>query len=203
MNKYLLTGLLILISSSLIADSWNNPKTERYFSKDSTFMVKVIPTYIPEKYSKWVTAKPKKKKTFSEKDTTIIPCHAILYKIEKKDTVEVWNKQLINRVMPAFAIVADDGRSIVTFDNWGSIGYGLEAMVTYDEKGGLIRRYQLEEFSPFPINDYFISISSLWWRCGAKYLDNQTIEICFQNKKKEVQTRQYNVTTREFKKNAL
>jgi hypothetical protein len=199
MTKYLLTGLLILISSSLIADSWNTPKIERYFSNDSTFMLKVYPTFIPEKFSKWNSAKPKRRKNFSEKDTTIIPCYAILFKIEKKDTVEVWNRGLINRVMPAFAIVADDGKSIVTFDNWGSMGYGLEAMVTYDEKGGLIKRYQLEDFSPFPINDYFISISSLWWRCGVKYLDNQTIEICFQNKKKEVQTRQYNLTTRGFK----
>lgn len=199
MTRYLLLVGLIFLSRSLIADSWETPKIEKYFSKDSTFMVKVYPTYIPKNYWKWNLAKPNSMKHVSAKDTTIIHCYAILYKVTNKDTVEVWNKQLINRIMPQDVIVSDDGKSIVTFDNWGSLGYGVDVMVTYDKNGGLIKRYQLEEFSPFPINDYLISISSIWWRCGAKYIDNQTIEICFQNNTKNILTRQYNLTTKEFK----
>jgi hypothetical protein len=72
-------------------------------------------------------------------------------------------------------------------------------MAIYDESGGLIKRYQLEDISPFPINEFQLSISSIWWRCGAKYLDNQTVEICFQDKNQNIKTRYYNLITREFK----
>ena len=62
-----------------------------------------------------------------------------------------------------------------------------------------MKKYQLEDFSPFPINEYKASVSSIWWNCGAKYIDNQTIEICFLNESKISKTRQYNLTTKEFK----
>jgi hypothetical protein len=130
--------------------------------------------------------------------TILTFCHAILYKIENSDTTEVWNKKLTNAIMPEFVIVANDGSSIVTFDNWSSLGYGPDVMVTYDRNGILIKKYKLEDFSPFPINDYLHSVSSIWWNCGAKYIDNQTIQICFQDEKKAIKTKQYNLTTGEF-----
>ena len=37
----------------------------------------------------------------------------------------------------------------------------------------------LEDISPFPINTYSRSVSSLWWRYDAKFLDKSRIEICF------------------------
>jgi hypothetical protein len=74
----------------------------------------------------------------------------------------------------------------------------MDVMVTYSGNGDLIMRYQLEDFSPFPINEYVRSVSSIWWRCGARYIDNQTIEICFQDEKKNIQKRRYNLIMREF-----
>jgi hypothetical protein len=198
MTRYLLTFILILFSKLSIADVWELPKIKRYFSEDSIYMVKVYPLQIPEKYSKWKSARPNKKKRFTEKDTILTFCHAILYKIENSDTTEVWNKKLTNAIMPEFVIVANDGSSIVTFDNWSSLGYGPDVMVTYDRNGILIKKYKLEDFSPFPINDYLHSVSSIWWNCGAKYIDNQTIQICFQDEKKAIKTKQYNLTTGEF-----
>ena len=199
MNRYIAIISLTLISSYALADVWELPKTKRYFSKDSTFMVKVIPTQIPEKYWQWTKSKPNKKKNFTEKDTTIILCHAILYKIESPDTIEIWNKKIVNPIMPVQVIVADDGKSTVTFDNWSSMGYGPDVMVIYNEFGELAKKYQLQDFSPFPITDYMTSVSSIWWRCGTKYINNQTIEICFQDQNKNTKTRQYNLTTQEFK----
>jgi hypothetical protein len=199
MRKFQIALAVFLISIPMLADVWDTPKTTRYFSQDSSYMVKVTPTQIPDKYWKWKSSKTKKRQKFSPRDTTIVLCQAILFKIEKNDTLKIWQKNLINPIMPVNVIVANDGKSLVTFDNWGSMGYGLEAMVIYDEKGGLVKRYQLEEISPIPINEFQLSISSIWWRCGVKYIDNQTIEICFQDKDQNIKTRFYNLITREFK----
>lgn len=196
--KLLAILFLTFISSRIVADTWKSPETKNYFSENRKYFVKVFPTSTPEKYYKWRTAKPKKKSKFSEKDTTIILCHAILYKIEGADTIEIWKQKLINRIAPETVIVANDGKSIVTFNNWGSVGYGIDVMVTYDEFGGLVKRYQLEDFSPFPINHYEMSISSLWWCCGVKYIDNQKIEICFRDEDDNVKNRIYNIKAQVF-----
>jgi hypothetical protein len=198
MTRYFFLFILTLTPDLILADTWAEPKITFYFSQDSTYMLKVFPRHIPEKYYKWKSSKPRKLKNFTEQDTTIIPCYAILFKIESSDTLEVWKRSLINYYMPVYAIVSNDGKSIATFDNWFTSGYGQEAMVTYDEIGNLTNRFKLEDFSPFPISDYLISISSIWWRCGAKYIDEQTIEICFQDKNENTKTRLYNLVIRDF-----
>lgn len=198
MRKILIIELFIGISFQVFSDIWEMPTVERYYSENGKFMLKVLPTVYPDKYWDWQRAKPNKKKKYTTKDTTIVLCHAILFHIENTDTIEIWNKRLINKIAPVTAIVSNDGKSIVTFDNWGSMGYGLDVMVTYDENGGLVKRYQLEDFSPFPINEYMMSISSIWWNCGAKYINYQTVEICFLDEWKNKKTRKYNIITKEF-----
>jgi hypothetical protein len=198
MNRISLILIFCLFSNTLHGDEWPEPSIKRYFSLNGQFMLKVIPTKISSKYYKWLNAKPKSKSKFAPSDTTIVHCHATFYKIENSDTLELWTKKLINPIMPMQVIIANDGKSFVTFDNWSSLGYGFDVMVTYDENGGLVKRYQLEDFSPFPINSYELSVSSIWWRCGSVYLDNQTIEICFQDENKNVKKRKYNLTIKEF-----
>jgi hypothetical protein len=107
----------------ILADVWDTPKIKIYFSQDSSYVVKVIPTQIPDKYWKWRSSKPKKRHKFSPKDTTIVLCQAILFKIEKSDTLKIWQKNLINPIMPVLVIVPNDGKSLVTFDNWSTLGY--------------------------------------------------------------------------------
>jgi hypothetical protein len=46
----------------------------------------------------------------------------------------------------------------VTFDNWYSMGYGVDVLAIYDDKGMLLKRHMLEDISPFPINTYEMSI---------------------------------------------
>lgn len=194
----ILLVVLGLISSKANADTWSSPSVTKYYSDNGQFMLKVIPTYIPNKYWDWNRAKPKKKLKYTARDTTIVKCHAILYDVKTKDTTEIWNKKLINNIAPLTAIISDDGKSVVTFDNWSSLGYGLDVMVVYDSKGGLKKRYQLEDISPIPINNYQMSISSIWWRCGVKFVESNFIEICFQDEKRNVQKRKYNVLRNEF-----
>lgn len=197
--RFVLLFILVLLAGKTSPDTWAPPSIRSYLSENGQFLLKVYPTEIPKNYYKWHSAKPKRKSRFSVEDTTIVHCHAILYEINHTDTIQIWNKRLINRMAPSFAIVADDGKSVVTFDNWGSLGAGIDVMVTYGECGNMVKRYNLEEFSPFPINNYLMSISSIWWRCGAKYISNDEIEICFSDDKENTETRIYNLSTKEFR----
>ncbi|WP_154670986.1 hypothetical protein [Proteiniphilum saccharofermentans] len=197
--RFVLLFILVFFAGTIHSDVWDPPSIKSYKSENGQFLLKVYPTEIPENYSKWLSAKPKKKSKFSAEDTAIVHCHAILYEIYNSDTIKIWDKKLINRFAPNFVIVANDGKSIVTFDNWSSLGYGVDVMVTYDESGNMVKRYNLEEFSPFPINNYSLSITSIWWLCGAKYISNDEIEICFSDDKDNTETRIYNLSTKEFR----
>ena len=200
MNKLTILIILFLFVSvfQVKADSWEPAKTMFFYSENKTFMLKVVPLTYPEKMFKANYERLKRKKKISDKDTTIIHCTGTLYKIIATDTSVVWERKLINRICPVSAIISNDGSSVVSFDNWASIGYGFDVMVVYNELGDLKKRYNLEDISPFPINDYPSSISSLYWCCYKKYLGNDSIEICFENEKEAIIKRIYNVKKLTF-----
>lgn len=200
MNKITISMIFLFLIGivQVKADTWGNEETKMYYSSNKNFMLKVIPRIVPKNYWKWVSAKPTKRFRYSGSDTIIVPCHGILYKISTNDTTKIWERKFINIVSPVSAIVSDDGAFVVTFDNWYTNGYGVDVMVVYNEFGDLKKRYQLEELSPFPINDYQLSISSLWWSCGRKFIDNQRIKICFIDEKKRTQERIFNVKELKF-----
>lgn len=198
MRDIWLTSILIFGSFVVMADSWAPPRTKDYYSKDKTYFVRIVPRTVPVKFWKWMNAKPRQKRRFTPVDTTIIPCHAIMYKKTKMGDSLVWKKNLINEVAPVSAFVSNDGKYIVTFDNWHSMGYGVDVMVYYDNQGSLIKRHMLEDISPFPINTYSMSVSSIWWRCDIKFLDNHRLEICFRDENEAVATRIYNLDERRL-----
>lgn len=102
--------------------------------------------------------------------------------------MKIWKIDLRNKIAPANAILADDGSSVITFDNWGSIGTGSDVMVVYGKNGELLNSYSLKDISPIPISDYYQTVSSVWWRCDVKYIDINNIELkfCDKNKKSTV-----------------
>lgn len=175
-----------------MADTWAPAKTKDYYNEDKTYFVRIIPRTIPEKFWKWMNAKPSQKRHFTPADTTTIPCHAIMYKKTKTGDSLVWKKNLINQIAPVSAFVSNYGRYTVTFDNWHSMGYGVDVMVYYDYQGNLVKRHMLEDISPFPINTYSTSVSCIWWRCDSKFLDNKRLEICFVDETENVARRIYN-----------
>ena len=190
--------LCLLFAHLSLADSWSPPKTKRYYSPDSSYFVDIVPQHIPTKYYAWRGAKPHKKHRFAATDTIVTPCSAAMFRLQGPDTVKVWEQQLINRVAPLSALVSNDGHYLVTFDNWASVGYGVDVLAVYDEQGLLLKRYTLDEFSPFPLNTYRRSISSLWWMCAARLTAPHQVEICFQNEKKEQKRRSFNLETLQF-----
>ncbi len=194
------------------ADVWSKPSVKEYYSQNRNYKLVVYPTITPEKYAEWNNyrnldtqlskSEQKKKERFlsslTASDTVLIPCTGILYHVSGNDTVRIWERKLLNSVCPVTANVSNNGSSVVTFDNWYSNGYGVNVMVVYNEKGDAKRTYKLEEITPYPLNDYFTSLSSIWWNAGTRFIDNDRIEIGFQNEKHAVIKRIYNTKTYMF-----
>lgn len=213
--QYLLMLLGIFVSTTVKADVWDIPRVKTYYSNNKEFILVVTPTIIPDKYNQWyyynkcnkypqtkklLRRKAKFMQNISGQDTILIPCTAELYQINKTDSVLVWKKTFLNDICPVYAIIANDGSSVATFDNWYSTGYGVNVFVVYDEKGNAKKTYKLEEISPFPLNDYMMSISSLHWNKGERYIDNEKIEIIFGTEDNKQTTRIYNIKKMEFEK---
>jgi len=206
----ILSGLFI--STIAKADIWDNPSVKTYYSENKEFKLVITPQKISNKYYLWNYYKsnkyPQTKKILKQKekfmrsisvnDTIRIPCTGELYQINGTDSVLIWKRPLLNEVCPVYAIVANDGSSIATFDNWYSTGYGVNVFVVYDEKGNVKRTYKLEEITPFPLNDYMMTISSLHWNAGGKYIDNERIEIVFKTEDDKEKKRIYNIKKLEF-----
>ena len=201
--KYLLLTIVILLHFSYSnADTWLPPKTKDYYSTDSSYFVRIVPRCVPEKYWKWVEASPKKKKRFSPQDTTVVPCHTMMFKRTKQGDSLIWKEKLINQIAPVSAIVSNDGQYLITFDNWHSLGYGIDVMVIYDKDGMMLKRHKLEDISPFPINTYTMSISSIWWNCGHQMIDSEKIEICFGTEDEKKESGVYLLTELKMEENA-
>jgi hypothetical protein len=213
---YVLIFFGLLISMIAKTDTWDNPSVKTYYSETKKFKLIVTPKMTSDKYYLWdyytnnkhpqtkriLRKKERFMRNVSPKDTILIPCTAELYRMKGPDSALIWKRKLLNNVCPIHAIVANDGSSIVTFDNWYSIGYGVNVFVIYDEKGNAKKTYKLEEISPFPLNSYPMSISSLYWRKDARYIDNDRIKIIFENEDHNTTERIYNLKRLEFEKNA-
>ena len=209
---YVLILLGLFVSMIAKADTWDNPGIKTYYSENKEFKLIITPKKTSDKYYLWdyyktnkhpqtkriLKQKEKFMRSISEHDTIRIPCTGELYQINGTDSVLIWQRPLLNEVCPVYAIVANDGSSIVTFDNWYSTGYGVNVFVVYDEKGNAKKTYKLEEISPFPLNDYSMSISSLYWRKDVSYIDNDRIEIIFETDDNKTTKRIYNLKRLEF-----
>jgi len=209
---YVLILLGLFVSMIAKADTWDNPGIKTYYSENKEFKLIITPKKTSDKYYLWdyyktnkhpqtkkiLKQKEKFMRSISEHDTIRIPCTGELYQINGTDSVLIWKRPLLNEVCPVYAIVANDGSSIVTFDNWYSTGYGVNVFVVYDENGNAKKTYKLEEISPFPLNDYSMSISSLYWKKDVRYIDNDRIEIIFETDENKTTKRIYNLKRLEF-----
>jgi len=212
-RRYVLILLGILIPMIAKADSVRSATVETYYSENKEYKLIVTPRVIPDQYYQWsyynsdlyyphsrkiVREKEKFMRNISPQDTIIIPCTAELYRIKQSESQLIWKKILLNDHCPVRVIVANDGSSVATVDNWYSSGYGVNVFVVYNENGEAKRTYKLEEITPFPLNDYMMTVSSLLWNVGFRFIDNERIEIVFQTRNNFQTKRVYNVKSFVF-----
>jgi hypothetical protein len=158
-KKYLILALLLLNTIYVFADFWGTPEIIVAYSQNKEYMLKVYPKEYPKNY---FTAKYQRQLRKGIATDSIVPSHAVLYRISNSDTIEVWNKPLVNSQSPVNAIVANDGKSVITIDDWHSKGYE-HTFVVYGESGELIEDFELKDISPFPLEQYVRYISSIHW----------------------------------------
>lgn len=90
-----------------------------------------------------------------------------------RDAKPVWSRALANRVAPMDVLVSAEGQRVITFDNYGNLGFGKEVVVFYDEKGDILKQYALEDIlSEEEIQQVPRTVSSRWWR-GKTSIDEE------------------------------
>lgn len=91
-------------------------------------------------------------------------------RVSKGKWEPVWAGPLANPVAPVTVLVADDGRHIVTFDNWHSMGFGPETIAIYGPEGKLVRALALTDLMPQEVVDALPrSVSSISWRESERF----------------------------------
>jgi len=146
--------IIAFFCSSVRADSWVPAHRKEYFSSDRKYRLDVIPKKL-ERRSKNNRAK------------------AIFYVRESIGYSKKHEFPLVNEVSPVSALVSGDGRYVVTFDNWASVGHGDDVVVIYRSDGTLLRKFGLEElFTRADIGTFKRTTGSIWW--GADhYIDDK------------------------------
>ena len=184
----------------LKADRWSIAQTREFYSSDSSYFVRIVPIEIPKRYYKWKNAPNWRKKMFSPADTTIIPCYAEMYKSTTNGDSLVWTRKLVNTIAPVSAKVSNDGRYMVTLDDWGgNRPTGENAVVIYGVDGNLLKQYSLLEISPFPLDSYDVSVTSFHWYGGSSFIDNKSFRLYFKTKIKQLYNFTYYIDSQELR----
>lgn len=170
--------LLLLFVTNSFADTWGLPTPKEYCSDNKKFCFKVIPKKLESQLSYFQDKVDAKENAGANKTQKENYCKGIFYarnergKLEKK-----WTAKLVNEVSPVNAIVSNDGKYIVTFDNWHSVGYGNDVVAIYSSTGELIKRFGLDYFlTQSDINNLPASVSSIWWY-GKRWIDEKKKEL--------------------------
>lgn len=157
------------------ADDWPPPVEKTVCSANGAFCLKITPKMLPGQlaYLRKVERKGGNKK--KEKNV----CKGEFFTRDNKGNLSaLWIVQLVNEDSPVSAIVSDDGKYVVTFDNWGTVGLGDNVVAIYrGGDGGLVKKLALADFiTEEDISNLSRSVSSIWW--GGKHaIDNDKLVL--------------------------
>lgn len=156
MKCLLLFWLLVVVP--VRADSWGPPKPVDIFSGNHRYVIHIQP--VRTSHFALVLSKSQQRK---------IPghCLATLYRLDGKKRVRVWSGALVNEVAPLDAIVSDDGRYVVTLDNYAMVGLGSDVVAAYGPNGKPLWKKSLTDLLPEDeIRKIDSGPSGIWWRHG-------------------------------------
>lgn len=165
----------IVTPQPLCADSWAMPGTEAYLSPNGEYRFTVEPSQIGSQLEYFA------QEAEAQSNGEAIERPAPIGLLEKRGRdgkwEAVWVSRLLNHVAPVDVLVADNGRHVVTFDNWHSVGHGENVIVIYGPEGELVRSMALTDLVPSEYKDALPhSVSSLRWKKDAE-LDVSTAEL--------------------------
>ncbi len=168
---------LLVCAEHARADSWMPARTQKYVSSDEQTQAVVVPR--PLRGNLVFFEDKVKGRAPAGQATGSAQVHPMVYIRRRADDgrwmpVREW--PLINDVAPVHALVANGGKYLVTFDNWHMLGHGNDAIVIYDARGRLIRKYALSDFLPASYIETLPStVSSIHWQGTHDFLDEVTL----------------------------
>ncbi len=188
--------LLISFVLPAYADMWLPPVNYKIFSGSKHICLEIVSSTIMQ----------------VDKDMAEEPCKGYIYYRCGIDSVYqlVDSIKMVNALCPTTGYIFDNGKYFVTFDNWGSIGYGENVIVLYDSLGKLIKNYSLEDIFPDRILDKFPrSLSSRFWKqkfwfdedSMILYIKSKTIKSGFWKGKEYIDTFDINLLNGKLKSN--
>jgi hypothetical protein len=187
MRLFILTVVIGLMGASGVwADSWVAPAATTYESTNKDYRFTTTPGQrfgaTPEELASLSeslrrvgrAADARKLKEAANAAKDIPPCKGRLERKVKEGKYEaVWQRDLSNDVAPVDVLVSDNGKYVVTLDNWHKVGRGPNVVVIYGPQGKLVRQLALEDFlAREQVSKLRVSVSSTWWGSGH-YLDEK------------------------------
>lgn len=150
--------------SAAHADSWMPPTKTTYLSQDKATRLVVTPRELRSPLAYFDDKVKGREPAGQAVGETKRTAQGTLERREGRRWVEVWKAPLANEVAPVSALVSNDGKHVVTFDDWHMVGLGTNAVAIYRSDGTRVRSLTLGDFLP---GDYIEalprSVSSLWW----------------------------------------
>lgn len=196
--------VLLFINQLLSADDWVKEYRKKYTSQNGMYELIIEPTYIPDNYENEIQKRKKHPEKYLNRPMidTIVQCHAKLYKKTRDLGLPelIWEKDLVNPVAPYEAIITNDGKYVITFDDWYQLGYGDNVMVVYGEKGNLLKQYKLQEITNLEKDKLPISVTSIWWYFGHETysIEPEKVKILIIDKNSKIEHKTYNLTDLKF-----
>ncbi len=174
----LATILVSFTPTPSCADSWTLPKTTTYKSCAAQARVTITPRDLDSQLA-YFEDKVRKIDPAGQRNDGAQVARARLERLVNKRWQVVWEREIANNVAPVSAIVRDDGKYAITFDDWHGLGYGSNVVVIYGTSGNLVRALALSDILP---SDYIKalphSVSSIHWRGDPRFsADGQRIVI--------------------------
>jgi hypothetical protein len=151
--------------NTIFADEWGWPTEKDYFSENGKFVAHVT----PPKYLKKV-------KSLVE-----------VFEIKDKQRVPLWQCFLGNEVAPVEVYISNDGKYVLTCNEWHKVGYG-NLVVAFYSKDGRIKSYSMEEILHLPKDISRIELSRLvphstasrrWDENSIKFFDTYADKLYF------------------------
>lgn len=173
-----LVVLLLLFVTNSFADSWALPTEKTYCSENKKFCFKVVPKKLESQLSYFQDKVDGKENAGANKTQKENYCKGEFLAQNSKGKLEKkWTTKLVNEVSPVHTIISNDGKYIVTFDNWHSVGYGDNVVAIYSSEGKIIKNFGLNYFlTPNEVSNLPMSVSSIWWY-GKRWIDENKKEL--------------------------
>ncbi|MBA4136289.1 MAG: hypothetical protein C0518_03110 [Opitutus sp.] len=155
MQRFIFALLVFYIGAYAQADSWPPPKLKVVSSPDGNTLLRVTPAFGTEENRPAVA--------------TVLTYDPATEGYKKRSEFRLRNPQA-----PHDALVTNDARFIVTFDDYAALGRTENVVVVYRGDGEFVKAWALSEiFTSEERLQFERSTSSTWWRKNFALLDNQ------------------------------